>query len=110
MNQDLNFFITTMPVSRPADYYLGCCDGSVYIDFKNYDPEIVCLVRISFDGFGCCNLGTGAKPMDIADSKAFKDIINTQILNQDKLAEIIKKTIQINRDLIWEDAIAEYGL
>ena len=38
MGQDFYFFKTTMPESRKADFYLGCLDGSVFIDF-NYTPD-----------------------------------------------------------------------
>ena len=56
MNVEIEFFITAMPNSRPADYYLGCLGGSVFMDFNNYKNERVQLKRISVDGYGCCDL------------------------------------------------------
>lgn len=110
MSGDFNFFIASMGPSRAADYYLGCCDSSVFIDFNNYDPERIYLVRISFDGYGCCDLGELARPLDIAESKAFKEMMNAQALDQDRMVEIVRKAIRINQELVWEDAIDKYGL
>ena len=110
MNDEFEFFITAMPNSRPADYYLGCLEGSVFIDFDNYENERICLKRISFDGYGCCNLGDQAIPMNKIDSRAFKEIIEARLSNQSQLTTIVKNTIFINRKLIWKDALDKYGL
>jgi hypothetical protein len=110
MTNDLEFFITTLPDSRPADYYLGCLGGSVFMDFENCDGERIRLIRISFDGYGCCDLGKDAIPMNKADSQAFLEIIESLLSDQMMLATIVKKTISSNKDLIWEDALNEYGL
>jgi len=109
MNNELKFFITNMPSSRPADFYLGCFEGSVFIDFDNFENDSICLRRISFDGYGCCNLSDQTIPLNKEDSKAFKEIIDAKLSNQTLLTTIIKKTILSNRYLIWEDALYEYG-
>lgn len=106
----MQFFITNMPDSRPADYYLGCLDGCVFMDFDNCENERIRLNRISFDGYGCCNLENKAIPMNTSDSKAFKQIIATQLSDEPLLTKIIKDTISNNSDLIWKDALKEYGL
>jgi hypothetical protein len=98
-----------MPDSRPADYYLGCLDDSVFIDFNNYNSEQVFLKRISFDGYGCCKLNDQVIPMSKDDSIALKKMMDTQSIDQEILTIIIKKTIKDNKKLIWEDALAEYG-
>jgi len=110
LNKDLGFFITTMPDTRPADYYLGCLGGSVFLDFDNYEDDRIRLKRISFDGYGCCDLGDQALPMTEVDSRAFKKIIETRLSDKSRLTTIAKKTILNNRNLIWEDALNEYGL
>jgi hypothetical protein len=109
-NNNMEFFITVMPSSRKADYYLGCSEGSVYIDFNNHDNKHVRLRRISFDGYGCCDLEDKAIPMDEADSYAFKEMFKNDLLDQSRLELIIKKTLSINRELIWDDALKEYFL
>lgn len=108
--EEANFFITTMPSSRPADYYLSYHDGCVFIDFNNYDKERVFLKRISFDGYGCCDLGDNSIPLSIEDSVTFKNILNNKIKDQDILLSIIKKALNLNKTFVWQDAINEYGL
>ena len=110
MNDELAFFITVMPDSRPADYYLGCLGGSVFMDFDNDENERIQLKRISFDGYGCCELRNHAIPMNEIDSRVFKEIIEAQLSDQSLLTAIVKKIIFSNRKLIWEDALNEYGL
>jgi hypothetical protein len=104
------FFITNMPASRPADYYLGYLDGCVFLDFNNYDTERVCLKRISFDGYGCCKLKDDAIPLDANDSKNFKRLFKENLDDQDMLLTIVKKAIALNKQDIWGDALEEYKL
>ena len=107
---NFDFFITTMPKSRPADYYIGCHDSSVFIDFNNDEDGNICLVRISFDGYGCCNLGKHGTPLNKKDSEVFKEIFYNKTLEQNKMEVIIKKAIFLNKSLIWADALEEYQL
>ena len=99
-----------MPASRPADYCLGYFEGSVYVDFDNYKQKQVRLTRISFDGYGCCNLGDDSIPMSEEDSGIFKNLIESQIADQSTFTTIIKKTLFENKDMIWEDALQQYAL
>lgn len=99
-----------MPDTRLADYYLGCLEGSVFMDFDNCEDKRIRLKRISFDGYGCCDLKDQAIPLDEVDSRAFKEIIEARLSDQSRLTTIVKKTILSNRKLIWEDALNEYGL
>lgn len=41
MNKDFDFFKTTMPDSTKADFYLGCLDGCVFLDFNPRSEEFV---------------------------------------------------------------------
>ena len=107
---DPNLFITSMPASRPADYYLGYMDGSVFIDFNNCEEDKICLARISFDGYGCCDLGNQTVPLNKQDSRIFKEIVQDQIKDQDMLAAIVKRAISLNKEWIWLDALEEYQL
>ncbi len=110
MEREMNdFFITSMPESRPADYYLGCLEGSVFLDFDNYDKELVCISRISFDGYGCYNFEDNQIIMNQKDSMIFKKNINSDILNQEDLSRIILKAIASIKDLSCNEALIEYG-
>ncbi|MEI6221592.1 MAG: hypothetical protein WCP97_02395 [bacterium] len=103
------FYITSMPASRPADYYLGCLEGSVFLDFNNFGSGQVSLRRISFDGYGCWNLNNQVIPINTEDSIVFKKMMKVQAIEQETLTTIIKKTINDNKKLIGENALAEYG-
>jgi len=75
MTQDFGFFKTEMPSSRQADFYLGCLDGCIFIDFNLTSKKQISLCRISFDGYGCCNLTDNSKQLDFVKSKNFIDEI-----------------------------------
>jgi hypothetical protein len=110
MTTDYNFFVTSMPDSRPADYYLGCLDGCVFIDFNNKEDDKVYLTRISFDGYGCCNLKGDVVPLCSKDSADFKKIVESEIQHQNAITTIIKIAIGLNKKQIWTDALEEYNL
>ena len=110
MNPNFDFFKTTMPKTRKADYYLGCLDGSVFIDFNHSKDNGIFLVRISFDGYGCCNLEERAKPLNHKNSQKFIKEIRKEELNQEAIEILVKEAIRINKENIWTDAIEKYGL
>jgi hypothetical protein len=83
MGQYFDFFKTTMPDSRKADLYLGCIDGSVFLDFNYTTDNRINLCRISFDGYGCCNLDNDAKSLDDQSSRVFIDEMRKDNLNQE---------------------------
>ncbi|HEM5005097.1 TPA: hypothetical protein U1325_000102 [Streptococcus suis] len=97
--------------SRVADYYLDYLDARVFLDFcKNRFGEIY-LVRISFDGYGCCRVVDGEqKTLSFTDSLMFVHLISEHPINNDKLYPLVKKLIDINREVLWKDALKEYGL
>ena len=99
-----------MPASRPADYYLGYLDGCVFLDFDNVEDDKICLVRISFDGYGCCGLEDHRIPLSIEDSKKFKDILQNNISDQEELLKIVKRAVVLNKENILADALEEYEL
>ncbi|WP_133607242.1 hypothetical protein [Flavobacterium cheniae] len=110
MDRGMNFFKTTMPDTREADYYLGCLDSAVFLDFNVSDENLVYLIRISFDGYGCCNFEDKSKPLSIEDSKIFIQFINQDEFFQNIIGSLVKKAIRINKENIWIDALNEYEL
>lgn len=110
MTRDLDFFKTQMPDTRKADFYLGCLKGSVFIDFNQSSDRLISLCRISFDGYGCCNLNDTKIFLNKELSSKFIEEISKNELNQEKLTPIIKEIIKINRNQIWADALEEYDL
>jgi hypothetical protein len=110
MTKDFNFFKTTMPDSRMADFYLGCLGGSVFLDFNYTVDRRINLCRISFDGYGCCNIENNAKCLDDQLSKDFILEISKVKLDQGKMTKIVLELIRQNKDHIWMDALKEYNL
>lgn len=108
--EDFNFYKTTMPKTRKADYYLGCLDDCVFIDFNQSEDKRILLVRISFDGYGCCNMSVLGKGLNHEDSKIFIRQMNKAHLNQEIMSKLVKHLIQLNKEHLWMDAIEEYGL
>lgn len=110
MNTYFGFFKTSMPDSRKADFYLGCLDGSIFIDFNKTKDNRISLCRISFDGYGCCNLHKNTMCLDSKSSKAFVDEISKDNLEQQKIKKLVLELIQLNKDHIWKDALDEFNL
>jgi hypothetical protein len=85
LTQDLDFFKTQMPDTRKADFYLGCLDGSVFLDFNKSNDKLISLCRISFDGYGCCNISDTANSLNFEMSQKFIEEIEKDELDQAKL-------------------------
>lgn len=109
MTQDFNFFKYTMPESRKADFYLGCLDGSVFLDFNLTSEKKIYLCRISFDGYGCCEINN-SKCLDEQLSKYFINEIGKDKLDQDKITKLVLELVRLNKEHIWKDALEEYNL
>jgi len=110
MTKDFDFFKTTMPESRKADFYLGCLDGSVFLDFNATIENHIYLRRISFDGYGCCNIDSNSNCLDEKSSKDFIEEIGKDSIDQEKMTEIVLELIRLNKANIWIDALEEYKL
>lgn len=68
------------------------------------------MIRISFDGYGCCNLEEKAVPLDLQDSKTFLAVMKQKKMDQQVVSEIVLKAIKLNQANIWEDALKAYEL
>ncbi|MDG1332775.1 MAG: hypothetical protein P8P74_10615 [Crocinitomicaceae bacterium] len=110
MNQDFDFFKTTMPQTRKADYYLGCLDSCVFLDFNCSADNRISLIRISFDGYGCCSLNDKAESLSSEESAKFIAEMNREHLNQELITRLVKHLIEINKEHIWLDALEDYDL
>jgi len=104
-----DFFKTTMPQTRKADFYLGCLDSSVFIDLNLDNNNQVYLQRISFDGYGCCEV-KNSKTLNYIDSLKFVQEMSKETIDQKTIEQLVKRVIGINSELIWTDALEEYYL
>ena len=109
MSQDYGFFNWKMPKSRKADYYLGCLDSCVFIDFNLTSDKRINLCRISFDGYGCCNIEQ-PNALDAQASKEFVSEMQKGDFDQAKITKLVLELIQLNKDYIWLDALEQYNL
>ena len=66
--------------------------------------------RISFDGYGCCNLTDKSNTFDLKKSKHFVEELTKDELNQNNLTPLVGEIININKEYIWTDALEEYNL
>jgi hypothetical protein len=82
----------------------------MFLDFNNQGVDKVCLKRISFDGYGCCELSDQSNPLNTVDSEKFKELIQHDINDQETMLTIVKKAIALNIESIWTDALDEYQL
>lgn len=110
MKQEFYFFKAEMPDSRKADFYLGCLGGSVFIDFNQTNDSLISLCRISFDGYGCCNITDTKNLLNFELSKKFIEEIKKDEIDQEKLTLLVKEIIKINQEYIWTDALEAYNL
>lgn len=89
----------------------ACCDdGCVFLDFSYTTDKRINLCRISFDGYGCCNIGNNTKYLDDQLSKEFIVEIGKDNLDQEKITKVVLELIRLNKDNIWTDALEEYKL
>ncbi len=84
-------------------------DDSVFADFDIDEEGRVVLVRISFDGFGCCPTGT-ARPMNTDVSASFIKQIEEDNVSNREFASILENYFKENEDAIWKDALEEHQL
>ncbi len=108
--KSFDFFKTQMPDTRKADFYLGCLDGSVFIDFNQTNDNLISLFRISFDGYGCYNISDTKNLLNHELSKKFVEEISKEELDLETLTPLIKELIKINQEHICTDALEEYHL
>lgn len=95
--------------SRPCKYCLGLQDDSVFADFDIDTNGRALLVRISFDGFGCCRT-EDARPMSSEVSARFIRIIEEGNVATREFAAVLENYFTENQDVIWKDALEEHGL
>ncbi len=86
-------------------------DGCVFADF-DVDTATggLYLVRISFDGYGCCEAPPGIGRMSRDDSQMLLTMAAKRAVDPDAVAPILRKYFAENEQKLWADALREYGL
>jgi hypothetical protein len=99
----------TMP-ARSCSFCLCLQGGSVFADFDTDDCDIVSLRRISFDGYGCCELGQFTTRMSSDDSRMLLDAIARGESGSAQVEDVLRRCFRENQDVIWNDALANHDL
>ncbi len=97
--------------TRPCAYSLALGDVA-FADFDVDSGGSLILVRISFDGYGCCTpTAADVVPMPAGDSRELIDsIASDESLDSDRIRSTLRSYFEAHRDVLWEDALVEWGL
>jgi hypothetical protein len=66
------------------------------------------LVRISFDGYGCCQAPAEIGRMSREDSLLLIEAAAKRTLDADAIEPILRPYLPQNELLLWSDALREY--
>ncbi len=98
--------------TRPCSYCLALQDDSVFADFDVDESGCLYLIRISFDGYGCCSLDPKIAIGKIDNEKSA--YLLTKIENNDfqeaEASQILHDYLRANKELLWEDALRDHKL
>ena len=95
------FYITSMPSSRKADIYLGYGDGEVFIDLNFNHKRQLYLKRISFDGYGCCDVNGNQNALTTKSTLEIVRQIEEEELDQKIVRSAILWLIDANNDMMY---------
>jgi hypothetical protein len=86
-------------------------DGCVFADFDvdTTDGRLY-LVRISFDGYGCCNAPPGIDRLSRDDSEMLLTMASKRAVDPVAVAPILRQYFAANQQQLWADALHEYDL
>jgi hypothetical protein len=96
--------------TRPCRFSLCLQGGSVFADFDIDSDGHVCLVRISFDGYGCCGTEGKVTQMPLHESHTLVELVDSNDVNRDEIREILYRYFDENQNVIWRDALVEHEL
>ena len=95
--------------TRPCRFCLSLQGGSVFADF-DVDPEgRVYAVRVSFDGYGCCEAPADVGRMNLRDSQRLLAMVQRDVI-EPTAASALRTYCHDNRSVFWEDALAAHTL
>jgi hypothetical protein len=100
------------PHTRPCQYGLAFHDDSVFADFNVNENGSLYLVRISFDGYGCCYPNAQEKLAEISvdNSKYLIKQMEADDFADPIVSKIIREYFSAIRASLWEDALKDHGI
>lgn len=98
--------------TRPCRFCFALQDDSVFADFNVDEKGRLFLVRISFDGYGCCypSWSNRAVKMPIDDSQKLVWLIEAGELTQPVVSSLLRSYFVACGESIWVDALQEHRL
>lgn len=81
----------------------------MFIDLNYTTSKQIKLCKISFDGYGCCDIDD-AKHLAEQLLKDFANEIVRENLDQEKITKLVLQLVRPNKDKIWNEALEEYNL
>lgn len=113
----MSISVRAFPVmpTRPCQYCFALQDGGVFADFDANQNDQLFLVRISFDGYGCCHpeWSKGPITMSVDDSRKLTELIQHLDVNDvahPDVAHILSSYFVACGDAIWVDALKDHEL
>ena len=100
---------TPVMPTRPCSFCLSLQGGSVFADFDTDDADILSLRRISFDGYGCCEVEVAPR-MSSADSRLLLDALGRDELDTVPVHDVLRRFFRASSDVVWRDALAQHDL
>ena len=98
--------------TRPCKFCLSLQGGSVFADFDVDETGRGYIVRISFDGYGCCHpdFGSDAGRMSKQDTDALLDAVAHDKVDTKTVTGILSEYLATYQEQMWSDALIEHDL
>lgn len=95
--------------TRPCKFCLVLQHDSVFADFDVDEKGCVRLLRISFDGYGCCHTDRSSK-MDQTASRLLITAVDRGDVGDLAIEMTLRDYFRANSEIIWKDALTEHDL
>ena len=98
--------------TRPCKFCFSLQGGSVFADFDVDKSGQAYIVRISYDGYGCCHpdFGSDAGRMSKQDTDILLDAVAHDKVDTATVAGILSEYLTTYQEAMWSDALLEHEL
>ena len=100
--------VAQVGLTRPCRFCIALQEDGVFADFDVDEEGRAFLVRISFDGYGCCD--GDFKKMSLEDSRTLIAEVERGSFEDPKVEMVLRSYFQENAGAIWEDALTTHEL
>ena len=109
MPSEISIELYPVMPTRPCSFCLCLQDAAVFADFDIVSERHVRLIRISYEGYGCCRAENLPTIISSGASILLSAIAN-ESLNSPDVKNALREYFREIADLIWRDALEEHGL